>query len=211
MQFEKPTKVPADLGFGEFSGPLQYMAWKQIVKLINPVPAALHLDPSTAHPRLVVSDHKASVKFSDSKQQVPDLPARFVNWHSVLACEGFKSGQHYWEVEVGNNSTWAVGLARASVPRKKDFSPEPRAGVWALWRLKDEYTTLAMPRTALPVHTGPRTLGVYLDYEAGQVSLYDAVNLSHLCTFTDKFTEKVHPFFLTGCALDPLKLVRFRI
>ncbi|XP_072405952.1 uncharacterized protein [Chiloscyllium punctatum] len=36
MQFEKPTKVPADLGFGEFSGPLQYMAWKQIVKLINP-------------------------------------------------------------------------------------------------------------------------------------------------------------------------------
>ncbi|XP_060706625.1 uncharacterized protein LOC132832552 [Hemiscyllium ocellatum] len=211
MLSEKPTKVPADLGFGEFSGPLQYMAWKQIVKLINPVPAALHLDPSTAHPRLVVSDGKTSVMFGDSKQQVPDQPTRFTNWHIVLAREGFKSGQHYWEVEVGNNSTWAVGLARGSVPRKKDFSPEPSAGVWALWRLKDEYTTLAMPRTALPVRPGLRTLGVYLDYEAGQVSLYDAVNLSHLCTFTDKFTEKVHPLFLTGCALDPLKLVRFQI
>ncbi|XP_038672430.1 E3 ubiquitin-protein ligase TRIM39-like [Scyliorhinus canicula] len=211
VQFNKPTRISTDLGPGEFNGPLQFMAWKRMLKLIHPVPAALSLDPNTAHPRLVLSDAQTRVRFVDIKQSVPDKAARFTNWHIVLACQGFKTGRHLWAVEVGKNSTWAVGVAKGSVPRKKDFSPDPQSGVWALWRLKEEYTTPTTTRTALPLRTKPRKLAVYLDYEAGQVSLYDADDMSHLYTFTDRFTEKLYPLFLTGCALDSLNIVPLQI
>ncbi|XP_078422523.1 uncharacterized protein LOC144695521 [Cetorhinus maximus] len=211
VPFQKPARAFTDLDVGEFNGPLQYAAWKRMLKLIDPVPAALNLDPDTAHPKLILSDNRASVRFGDIKQQVPDKAGRFLNWHIALASQGFKTGRHFWEVEVGKNSTWAVGVAKSSVPRKKDFSPEPKSGVWALWRLKEEYTTLMSPRTALPIRTKPQKLGVYLDYEAGQVSLYDADDMSHLYTFTDRFTEKVYPFLLTGCTRDPLKFIHLQI
>ncbi|XP_067830171.1 E3 ubiquitin-protein ligase TRIM39-like [Heptranchias perlo] len=211
MQFKKPAKVPADLSLGDFNGPLQYTAWKRMVKLIDPVPAPLTLDPNTAHPRLTLSDNRTRVRFGESKQQAPDKPERFMHWHSILACQGFTSGRHHWEVEVGKNTTWGVGVARGSVPRKKDFTPEPKAGVWVLWRLGEEYTTLTTPRTALPLRTKPQKLGVYLDYEAGQVSLYNAEDMSHLFTFIDTFTEKLYPFLLTGCNIDSLKLVSLQI
>ncbi|XP_067865765.1 E3 ubiquitin-protein ligase TRIM39-like [Heterodontus francisci] len=211
VQFKKPARIPVELSPGDFSGPLQYRAWKRMLKLINPVPAPLNLDPDTAHPRLILSDNQTTVRFGHSKQQVPDKAGRFTHWHSVLACQGFKTGRHHWEVEVGKNTMWAVGVAKKSVPRKKDFSPDPKTGLWVLWRLGEQYTAFTSPRTALPVRTKPRKLGVYLDYEAGQLSLYDADDMSHLYTFTDKFTEKLYPFLLTGCPIDPLKLIPLQI
>uniref|UniRef100_UPI00398EB51E E3 ubiquitin-protein ligase TRIM39-like n=1 Tax=Pristiophorus japonicus TaxID=55135 RepID=UPI00398EB51E len=211
VQFKKPTRVPINFSLSEFNGPLQYTAWKRMLKLIDPVPAPLILDPNTAHPRLSLSDNGTRVSFGDRKQQVRDKPERFLNWHSILACQGFQAGRHQWEVEVGKNTTWAVGVAKESVPRKKDFTPEPKAGVWALWRLAEEYTILASPRTALRLRNKPWKLGVYLDYEAGQVSLYNADDMSHLYTFTDRFTERLYPFFLIGCKIDSLKLVPLQI
>ncbi|XP_078073535.1 E3 ubiquitin-protein ligase TRIM39-like [Mustelus asterias] len=211
VEFEKPASVCTDLCPGDFNGPLQYTAWKRMLKLINPVPAALNLDANTAHPKLILSDNQTSVRLGDIKQQVSDRAERFTNWHMVLAWQGFQTGRHHWEVEVGKNSTWAVGVARSSVPRKKDFSPEPKSGVWALWHLKEEYVIMKVTRTPLHLPTKPRKLAVYLDYEAGQVSLYNADNMSHLYTFTDRFTEKLYPFLLTGCAVDCLKFVPLQI
>ncbi|XP_062905772.1 nuclear factor 7, brain-like [Mobula hypostoma] len=210
LQFKKPQRVSVDLCQGDFSGPIQYSMWKRMLKVINPVPFALKLNPNTAHPKLVLSSDQTAMRLGD-KQKVPDKAERFTNWHSVLAQQSFTTGRHYWELEVGKNSMWSVGVVKESVPRKKEFSPEPKAGVWALWRLGEEYTTMISPRTALPVKVKPSRLGVYLDYEAGQLSLYNADDMSHLYTFKDKFTEKLYPFFLTGCNIDPLQIFNLNI
>lgn len=41
---------------------------------------------------------------------------------------------------------------------------------------------------------------VQLDFERGKVSLYNAVDITHVYTSVDTFVEKLHPFFLVEAA-----------
>ncbi|KAG2456260.1 BT1A1 protein, partial [Polypterus senegalus] len=58
-------------------------------------------DPETAHPCLIVSEDGKEVRDTDTWQRVTNNPKRFNHCVNVLAREGFTSGRHYWEVEVG--------------------------------------------------------------------------------------------------------------
>ncbi|XP_058891669.1 butyrophilin subfamily 1 member A1-like [Acipenser ruthenus] len=178
------------------------LVWKWILA----VSVDVTLDPDTAHPTLTLTEGKR-VRRGETRQDVPDNPERFDYWPCVLGREGFTSGRRYWQVQVGGNTPWRLGVSRESAPRKGEFSMTPQRGYWTVewWRSGDGFIALTDPKTPLPLSLKPQKLGVYLDYEEGQLSFYNVETRSHIYTFTDmEFNpnEKLYPFFYTYSYTD---------
>ncbi|MBN3275095.1 BT1A1 protein, partial [Polyodon spathula] len=158
------------------------------------------LDPDTAHPWVNLSVEGKRMRRRETRQDVPNTPVRFDDRLCVLGKEGFTSGRHYWQVQVGENTRWALGVSRESAPRKGGFSMTPQQGYWTVERVSgDEFIALTDPKTPLPRSLKPQKLGVYLDYEEEQLSFYNVETRSHIFTFTDieNPNEKLYPFFWT--------------
>ncbi|KAJ8338213.1 hypothetical protein SKAU_G00371790 [Synaphobranchus kaupii] len=169
--------------------------WKAVWSWITSAAADVTLDPMTNHPWLLLSDDCKKVQESLSQMDVAPSTQRFDVWPCVLGWEGFSCGRHYWEVDLANNGYWRVGLTTATSKRCGRFPMSPSQGYWTLWRSTRQFYACTKPETPLPVGLIPRKLGVYLDYEEGQISFYNAENKSHIYTFSSAFKEKLYPLF----------------
>uniref|UniRef100_A0A493T7K4 Butyrophilin subfamily 1 member A1 n=1 Tax=Anas platyrhynchos platyrhynchos TaxID=8840 RepID=A0A493T7K4_ANAPP len=176
------------------------LAWRKFLLPENTVKVTL--DPHTAHPQLVVSQDNCSVRRETERQQVPDTPERFDHWCCVLGREDFREGRHCWLVEVEGEqlqySGWGVGVARASMERKKWINMRPEEGIWAVLYYKGKLKSLTSPPTPLSLSPVPTRIWVCLDCTQGQVSFINADNGVEIFTFTAvSFNgEKIHPWFL---------------
>ncbi|MBN3310677.1 TRI39 ligase, partial [Amia calva] len=153
------------------------------------------LDPMTNHPWLILSEDRRKVQEGRVEEELPYSLQRFDTWPCVLGWEGFSSGRHYWEVELANNGYWRVGVTSAQAKRKGRVPMTPRHGYWSLWRSTRQFWACTKPETQLAVSLVPRKVGIYLDYEEGQVSFYNVDTKTHIFTFTDTFREKLYPLF----------------
>ncbi|GCB65428.1 hypothetical protein scyTo_0014887 [Scyliorhinus torazame] len=200
-----------------FRSPLLYTVWKGMKQIISPAPAPLTLDPNTAHCKLILSEDLTSVRCSDTELLLPDNAERFDTTVAVLGSQRFISGKHYWEVEVGDKTKWLVGVAKESVNRKGKIKMNPVHGCWTVWHCNgNDYGVMENQLVRLTLNLIPRIVGVYLDYEGGQVTFYNADDMSVLHTYTDTFTEKLFPFFYPGSCdegknVAPLKLHHFEL
>ncbi|XP_032061038.1 butyrophilin subfamily 3 member A1-like [Aythya fuligula] len=159
------------------------------------------LDPDTAHTMLFVSQDNSSVRRESERQQVPDTPERFDIWWCVLGHEEFREGRHCWLVEVEGeplkNSWWAVGVARASVERKKWINMSPKEGIWAVQYFHGQLMSLTYPRIHLSLSPVPTRIWVCLDCTQQQVSFINADNGVQIFTFTAASFNgaSIHPWF----------------
>ncbi|KAM9233593.1 butyrophilin subfamily 1 member A1-like [Dugong dugon] len=166
------------------------------------------LDPDTAHPHLFLYEDSKSVRLEDSRQKLPEKPERFDSWPCVLGRETFTSGRHYWEVEVGDRTDWAIGVCRENV-MKKGFDPmTPENGFWAVELYGNGYWALTPLRTPLPLAGAPHRVGIFLDYESGDISFYNMSDGSLIYTFPKvSFSGPLRPFFcLWSCGKKPLTI-----
>ncbi|XP_038672718.1 zinc-binding protein A33-like isoform X2 [Scyliorhinus canicula] len=213
MEFHKPGTVSTQLPVAIAGEPFKYIkVWREMRAVISPVPATLTLDRQTAHDELIISKDLTSVRYDDKLFFTPsNEPKRFDNCLYVLSSQSFTSGRHYWEVGLGNKTAWIVGVCRESVNRKGNITQSPENGFWVIAWLSG-WKSMKIPYAISQLKVKPWKLGIYLDYEGGQVSFYDAKDMSHLYTFTDTFTGKLYPIFspcvnIFGNNSEPLTLL----
>uniref|UniRef100_A0ABM5FHF4 RING-type E3 ubiquitin transferase n=1 Tax=Pogona vitticeps TaxID=103695 RepID=A0ABM5FHF4_9SAUR len=164
----------------------------------RPQKANVTLDPKTSHPNLILSEDGKSVRYEGRRQDLPDNPERFSSELYVLGREGFATGRHYWEVTVGSERSWAVGVARKSVRRKDYVDLRTEEGIWAFRCWGDGYRASDLSdEICLPLSEKLRRIRVSLNYEGAQVSFHDADTGSHLYTSSGaSFSgETLLPFF----------------
>ncbi|XP_061098749.1 E3 ubiquitin-protein ligase TRIM35-like, partial [Conger conger] len=188
-----PEKVSGALiDVAKHLGNLKYRVWEKMLGTVQYTPVTL--DPNSAHPKLSFSEDLTSVRWSEERQQVPDNPERFDGWGWVLGSEGFSSGRHCCDVEVGGVA-WRVGVVKESISRKGRVDASPAGGVWSIGLYDGKYTAMTSPRKHLTVQRDLQRVRVQLDWDRGEVSFSDPSNNTPLYTFNHSFTERLFPFF----------------
>ncbi|XP_067321599.1 E3 ubiquitin-protein ligase TRIM7-like [Anolis sagrei] len=160
--------------------------------------ANVTLDPDTAHGHLILSEDRKSVTYGDESQNLTDNLGRFNKMTSVLGCDGFTSGRHFWDICVGEEDQWLVGVARKSMERKGDIVYGPKGGIWAIGKWGGAYRVANSPEhLTLPLNNELKRIRVSLDYAGGQVAFYDADTGVHLHSFSEAsfIGETLLPFF----------------
>uniref|UniRef100_A0A8C1L3K5 Si:ch211-114c12.5 n=1 Tax=Cyprinus carpio TaxID=7962 RepID=A0A8C1L3K5_CYPCA len=145
------------------------------------------LDLMTNHPWLQLSDDKRKVQEALNETEVSFSTQRFDSWPCVLGWEGLTSGRYYWEIYTANNGYWRIGVTNASSKRHGRCPMNPSEGFWTIWRSTRQFYACTKPEIELPLSLVPKKLGVYLDYEEGQVSFYKVETRSHIFTFITNF------------------------
>ncbi|XP_068091087.1 E3 ubiquitin/ISG15 ligase TRIM25-like isoform X2 [Hyperolius riggenbachi] len=153
------------------------------------------LDINTAHNELHISDDMKIVSKTFFSQRRSQTPERFKTYTQVLSRQSFSSGRHYWEVDVSKSDQWFVGMCHPSIDRKGEQSwIGSNNKSWCLYRYNNHCSVQHDGKGIwLPDNVSSNRVGIYLDYEAGQLSFYDlCVPIRHLHTFTATFFEPLY-------------------
>ncbi|XP_075703138.1 nuclear factor 7, brain-like [Rhinoderma darwinii] len=152
-------------------------------------PTDLSLDVNLAANNLCISEDLKTVTLTYRDQKRP-ISMEIFPENGILSIQSFSSGQHYWEVDTSKSGNWRLGM---SYPCRNGV----RGTSWALCRNYNQ--CLAVDQCNV-VHLCSKLycqrFGVYLDYEAGQLSFYQLGDpIRHLHTFTATFTSPLHASF----------------
>nr|XP_010599853.1 butyrophilin subfamily 1 member A1-like [Loxodonta africana] len=169
--------------------------------------AAVSLAPDTAHPNLILSQSRRQVSCIENVPQNCDIPmyqgqGSSETICSVLGQEHFTTGRHYWEVEVnmgteGRPGTrWAVGVCSDTVKRQGWFIEKPEKNFWVVACNEGKIEALTSKSESLSLKQHPHRIGVFLDWEAGDLSFYNMIDGSHIYSFTEiTFCGNLCPYF----------------
>ncbi|XP_006882349.1 PREDICTED: probable E3 ubiquitin-protein ligase TRIML2-like [Elephantulus edwardii] len=155
------------------------------------------LDRETAHPCLAISEDLRSVKIGKIST-LYNNPGTLDYSVTVLAVESFNSGRHYWEIDVGKATNWQLGIYR-DCTNKQGAGPRGCGDKVLLSRsimgIDCTYWVFP-PLKRISLRGELRKVGIFLDYEYGQLSFYNVTekclvyNLSYLA-----FQGAVRPIF----------------
>ncbi|XP_061086387.1 zinc-binding protein A33-like [Conger conger] len=173
-------------------GNLKFRVWEKMLEMVQYTPVIL--DPNTAALWLFLSNGLTRVRDTERNPQIPDNPERFYPCVGVLGSEGFTSGKHSWEVDVGNKPSWDVGVVKESISRKGAIKCSPAEGFWVVALRKGEgYKAAGVSH--LNLERKLQRIRVQLDVDRGEVSFIDPSDMSLIYTFKDLFTDKLFPYF----------------
>ncbi|KAI1888261.1 hypothetical protein AGOR_G00183200 [Albula goreensis] len=184
----------------------------------------VQIDKLSSHKQITVGADGRAMRFTADPQAAPELPLQFDKVCCALGSVAMAKGKHYWEVDVGCCSAWAVGATYGCIMRKgrdkgtklgrnrHSWSLELREGRLSAWH-NDRHVACGTGG-----HGRLRRVGILLDYHKGRLAFYDAGNMKLLQEFCaaltpvfdrmhHQFTEPIYPAFRffkpTGSQLVP--------
>uniref|UniRef100_A0A3B5BF56 E3 ubiquitin-protein ligase TRIM21-like n=1 Tax=Stegastes partitus TaxID=144197 RepID=A0A3B5BF56_9TELE len=167
--------------------------------------AEVVLDANTAHPKLIVSPKGDTATYTETWQDVPEIPSRFDSTLNVISREGFSEGRHYWEVEVSGKTYWELGLTYPSIPRhgREEESWLGRGKEsWCVEYFNGDYTAWHNGvQQELPLLSGKQftRIGVYCSFPGGLVCFLGADTMTPLhCFCAGTFTGILHQALCPG-------------
>uniref|UniRef100_A0A8C6TNE5 B30.2/SPRY domain-containing protein n=1 Tax=Neogobius melanostomus TaxID=47308 RepID=A0A8C6TNE5_9GOBI len=165
------------------------------LKRVQQFAVDLTLDTDTAYVKLSVSKDLKQVHHTNQKN-FRDSPQRFTCIFNILTKQSFSSGRFYFEVQVKDKTAWVLGVAKESVERKKRDTLNSKYGYWCIClESGNVFVNYHEPRVPLSLKRFPQKVGVFVDYDEGLVSFYDADTADLIYSFTGcSFREKLFPF-----------------
>ncbi|XP_047011057.1 tripartite motif containing 108 [Ictalurus punctatus] len=157
--------------FGPYETHLQFFVWKAMLGAVKPVPGILSITES-GDSYLKVSPGKSSVRQADRQSSI------YKEYNpGVVSEQTFQSGQHYWEIEVGNKLDWSIGVKTEveKQSRKQSVKTKDSKDVY-LHLINGKGYTFSYNGKEVPIEVKrkPSKIGLYLDCDRKQVSFYDA-------------------------------------
>ncbi|KAG1934587.1 tripartite motif containing 35-27 [Pimephales promelas] len=201
-----PEKLPeVQIDVAKHLGNLKSGVWQKMRTAAQYMPVVL--DPNTAHPCLQLSGDLSGVSFGQWSRPALGFTEKGEGCTSVLGSEGFRSGTHYWDVEVGDNTTWALGVISESAIETRDNPPSS-----GLWRIGFHNGTYGLGLsgeflTPFPVKHKVQIIRVQLDWDGGKLSFFDPLSDAHLHSFEHSFSETVFPYFCNACPSQALRIL----
>ncbi|XP_069016022.1 nuclear factor 7, brain-like [Embiotoca jacksoni] len=207
---QRPLQDDPQLGSGalidvaKHLGNLAFNIWSKMKDVVSYSPVIL--DPNTANPELTLSEDLTGVRHGKTRK-LPTNPERFKYWDSALG-SGFDSGTHSWDVEVGDNKDWELGVLAETVCRQGFVG----STVWSVEFSDVGYRAYspANKYTELAVAEKVRKVRVHLDWDEGKLSFSDPDTNMQMHTFRHTFTQKLCPYLCTRNAL-PLKILPLKV
>ncbi|XP_059804120.1 E3 ubiquitin/ISG15 ligase TRIM25 isoform X2 [Hypanus sabinus] len=164
----------------------------------------------SAHKKLILSDRYTTLTVGEQLQSYPDLPERFFNCSQVLALQCFTNGRHYWEVGIQGSSSsfWAIGVACAGMDRSGSSSRLGRNALsWCIESFGAQLSIWHADQQAVLHVPLPRVVGVYLDFEAGEVAFFSVGSgMFLLFRFKANLRGQVFPAFWLSSSSTKLTL-----
>ncbi|XP_043820218.1 E3 ubiquitin-protein ligase RNF135 isoform X2 [Dromiciops gliroides] len=133
-------------------------------------------DQRTAYHYLELSKNNKKVTVSPYRQFYSESRGRFQN-SQVLCCQGFSSGQQYWEVNTRYCSGWATGVAAKDIITHSQRLGRT-ADSWCMEWSEDsaELCSWHEGRKRVISKERPMMVGIWLDLEGNQLSFYSVEN-----------------------------------
>ncbi|XP_055008917.1 NLR family CARD domain-containing protein 3-like [Boleophthalmus pectinirostris] len=154
-------------------------------------------DMDSVHPRLRFSDRKTAVMSVNDNEPYPEHPDRF-DWFYQVLCAEELCGRSYFQVQWSGHVHVAVtyrGLQRKGKMNGAYLGRNEQS--WCLFCSDEGFSVWHNDQeTVLPHRPGSRTVGVYVDSDAGVLSFYcvaDKLTLLH--SFSTTFTQPLVPAF----------------
>ncbi|XP_049620741.1 butyrophilin subfamily 1 member A1-like [Suncus etruscus] len=156
------------------------------------------LNSSSAHPSLSVTKDEKEVSMSNAVEVLGHEELEPLC--SVLGKNSFTDGRHYWDVEVkakeGTGTRWSVGVCLDTVKRSGWFIECPERNFWVITYVDGKFKVFTSLSESLSLEYQPNRIGVFLDWDGGDVSFYNMDDGSHIYSFTNiTFCGSIHPYF----------------